>query len=148
MRTPMVENWNAPTRRISPLFADACRWGPWARPDDVDRTVRFPVSSHVDHSSTSCRTVALGLATGPDTSDSSSSASVSLFMRRLGSTWVIFSGLNQKVFEPDGHYQKIPPTAISLRTTQKPAPPICIAAGSECSMRRAVAESRSNYCSL
>ncbi|APG93307.1 MULTISPECIES: LLM class flavin-dependent oxidoreductase [Sinorhizobium] len=53
---------------------------------------------------------------------------------------ILLKGLSQKVFEHDGQYQKIPPTAISLRTVQKPIPPIWIAAGSARSMRRAYRE--------
>ncbi|RJT29094.1 LLM class flavin-dependent oxidoreductase [Mesorhizobium waimense] len=44
---------------------------------------------------------------------------------------ILLKGLNQKIFEHDGRYEKIPPTAISVRTVQKPTPPIWIAGGSE-----------------
>lgn len=53
---------------------------------------------------------------------------------------ILLKGLSQKIFEHDGQFQKIPPTAISMRTIQKPTPPIWIAAGSEHSMRRAYRE--------
>ncbi|WP_095205336.1 LLM class flavin-dependent oxidoreductase [Mesorhizobium carmichaelinearum] len=43
---------------------------------------------------------------------------------------ILLKGLNQDIFEHDGHYEKIPPTAISVRTVQKPTPPIWIAGGS------------------
>ncbi|WP_245492211.1 LLM class flavin-dependent oxidoreductase, partial [Mesorhizobium sp. M4A.F.Ca.ET.020.02.1.1] len=42
---------------------------------------------------------------------------------------IILKGLNQNVFEHDGQYEKIPPTAISVRTVQQPTPPIWIAGG-------------------
>jgi alkanesulfonate monooxygenase SsuD/methylene tetrahydromethanopterin reductase-like flavin-dependent oxidoreductase (luciferase family) len=50
---------------------------------------------------------------------------------------VLLKGLNQKIFEHDGKYAKILPTAISVRTVQKPTPPIWLAAGSARSMGRA-----------
>lgn len=53
---------------------------------------------------------------------------------------ILLKGLKQKIFEHDGTYQKIPPTAISVRTVQKPTPPIWIAAGSARSMGRAYRE--------
>jgi alkanesulfonate monooxygenase SsuD/methylene tetrahydromethanopterin reductase-like flavin-dependent oxidoreductase (luciferase family) len=53
---------------------------------------------------------------------------------------VIQKGLRQKIFEHDGKHLKIPPTAISVRTVQKPTPPIWIAAGSPRSMSRAYRE--------
>ncbi|CDX38369.1 conserved hypothetical protein [Mesorhizobium sp. SOD10] len=42
---------------------------------------------------------------------------------------ILLKGLNQNIFEHDGQYENIPPTAISVRTVQKPTPPIWIAAG-------------------
>ncbi|MET3596864.1 alkanesulfonate monooxygenase SsuD/methylene tetrahydromethanopterin reductase-like flavin-dependent oxidoreductase (luciferase family) [Mesorhizobium shonense] len=42
---------------------------------------------------------------------------------------ILQKGLNQNIFEHDGQYENIPPTAISLRTVQKPTPPIWIAGG-------------------
>ncbi|OHV64802.1 hypothetical protein LCM4577_30885 [Mesorhizobium sp. LCM 4577] len=42
---------------------------------------------------------------------------------------ILLKGLNQNIFEHDGQYENIPPTAISLRTVQKPTPPIWIACG-------------------
>lgn len=42
---------------------------------------------------------------------------------------ILQKGLNQNIFEHDGQYENIPPTAISLRTVQKPTPPIWIACG-------------------
>ncbi|GLS32023.1 Flavin-dependent oxidoreductase, luciferase family (includes alkanesulfonate monooxygenase SsuD and methylene tetrahydromethanopterin reductase) [Mesorhizobium albiziae] len=53
---------------------------------------------------------------------------------------ILLKGLNQKIFEHNGQYKKIPPTAISLRTVQKPTPPIWIAAASSRSMSRAYRE--------
>ncbi|WP_027056545.1 LLM class flavin-dependent oxidoreductase [Mesorhizobium erdmanii] len=53
---------------------------------------------------------------------------------------ILLKGLNQKVFEHNGQYEKIPLTAISLRTIQRPAPPIWIACGSARSMCRAYRE--------
>ncbi|WP_051505763.1 LLM class flavin-dependent oxidoreductase [Mesorhizobium sp. WSM2561] len=53
---------------------------------------------------------------------------------------ILLKGLNQKIFEHNGQYEKIPPTAISVRTLQKPTPPIWIAAGSARSMGRAYRE--------
>lgn len=50
---------------------------------------------------------------------------------------ILLKGLNQKVFEHQGQYETIPPTAISVKTVQKPTPPIWIAAGSARSMSRA-----------
>ncbi|RUU14016.1 LLM class flavin-dependent oxidoreductase [Mesorhizobium sp. USDA-HM6] len=42
---------------------------------------------------------------------------------------ILLKGLNQNIFEHDGQYENIPPTAISVRTVQKPTPPIWIAGG-------------------
>lgn len=53
---------------------------------------------------------------------------------------VIQKGLKQKIFEHRGKYVTIPPTAISVRTVQKPTPPIWVAAGSPRSMGRAYRE--------
>lgn len=53
---------------------------------------------------------------------------------------VIQKGLNQKIFEHSGKYLQIQPTAISVRTVQKPTPPIWVAAGSSRSMGRAYRE--------
>ncbi|WP_051442750.1 LLM class flavin-dependent oxidoreductase [Mesorhizobium sp. WSM3626] len=53
---------------------------------------------------------------------------------------ILLKGLSRKIFEHNGRYEKIPPTAISVRTLQKPTPPIWIAAGSERSMSRAYRE--------
>lgn len=53
---------------------------------------------------------------------------------------ILQKGLNQKIFEHDGKHIKIPPTAISVRTVQKPTPPIWIAAGSPRSMSRGYRE--------
>jgi alkanesulfonate monooxygenase SsuD/methylene tetrahydromethanopterin reductase-like flavin-dependent oxidoreductase (luciferase family) len=50
---------------------------------------------------------------------------------------IIQKGLKQKIFEHDGVYARIPPTAISVRTVQQPTPPIWLAAGSSRSMTRA-----------
>ncbi len=50
---------------------------------------------------------------------------------------IIQKGLKQKIFEHDGTYARIPPTAISVRTMQLPTPPMWIAAGSSRSMGRA-----------
>lgn len=43
---------------------------------------------------------------------------------------ILLKGLNQNIFEHNGQYENIPPTAISVRTVQKPIPPIWVAAGS------------------
>ncbi|MCS0462891.1 MULTISPECIES: LLM class flavin-dependent oxidoreductase [Rhizobium] len=53
---------------------------------------------------------------------------------------ILLKGLNQRIFSHNGHFTQIPPTAISVRTTQKPSPPIWIATGSTRSMRRAYRE--------
>lgn len=53
---------------------------------------------------------------------------------------IIVKGLNQKIFEHQGTHISIPPTAISVRTVQKPTPPIWLAAGSARSMGRAYRE--------
>jgi len=53
---------------------------------------------------------------------------------------IIQKGLKQKIFEHDGTYEKILPTAISVRTVQQPTPPIWLAAGSSRSMSRAYRE--------
>lgn len=53
---------------------------------------------------------------------------------------VIIKGLNQKIFEHEGDYIRVLPTAISVRTVQKPTPPIWLAAGSSRSMGRAYRE--------
>lgn len=53
---------------------------------------------------------------------------------------VILKGLNQTIFDHDGTHIRIPPTAISVRTVQKPTPPIWIAAGSPRSMGRGYRE--------
>lgn len=50
---------------------------------------------------------------------------------------IIQKGLKQKIFEHEGVYARIPPTAISVRTVQRPTPPIWLAAGSSRSMSRA-----------
>jgi alkanesulfonate monooxygenase SsuD/methylene tetrahydromethanopterin reductase-like flavin-dependent oxidoreductase (luciferase family) len=50
---------------------------------------------------------------------------------------VILKGLKQKIFEHQGTYVRIPPTAISVRAIQSPMPPIWLAAGSSRSMKRA-----------
>jgi alkanesulfonate monooxygenase SsuD/methylene tetrahydromethanopterin reductase-like flavin-dependent oxidoreductase (luciferase family) len=50
---------------------------------------------------------------------------------------IIEKGLNQKIFEHHGTFQTIPPTAIAVRTIQKPKVPIWIAAGKGPSMERA-----------
>jgi alkanesulfonate monooxygenase SsuD/methylene tetrahydromethanopterin reductase-like flavin-dependent oxidoreductase (luciferase family) len=50
---------------------------------------------------------------------------------------IIEKGLNQKIFTHDGKFHTIPPTAIAVRTIQKPKVPIWIAAGSPRSMGRA-----------
>lgn len=43
--------------------------------------------------------------------------------------YILLKGLNHNIFEHDGPYEKIPPTAISVRTVQRPAPPIWMAGG-------------------
>ncbi|AIC29940.1 luciferase-like monooxygenase protein (plasmid) [Rhizobium etli bv. mimosae str. IE4771] len=53
---------------------------------------------------------------------------------------ILVKGLNQRIFEHDGRYRKIPPTAISVRTIQKPTLPIWIATASGYSMGRAYRE--------
>ncbi|WFU13188.1 LLM class flavin-dependent oxidoreductase (plasmid) [Rhizobium sp. CB3090] len=53
---------------------------------------------------------------------------------------VVLKGLKQKIFEHDGQYIKVPPTAISVRTIQKPTPPIWIATASGYNMGRAYRE--------
>ena len=50
---------------------------------------------------------------------------------------IIQKGLTQTIFEHDGTFQKIPPTAIAVRPLQQPRPPMWIAAGSPRSMTRA-----------
>ncbi|RAZ83023.1 LLM class flavin-dependent oxidoreductase [Mesorhizobium hawassense] len=50
---------------------------------------------------------------------------------------ILLKGLHRKIFEHEGRYLKVPPTAISMRSFQKPQPPIWIATGSAHSMRRA-----------
>ncbi|MCW1750259.1 MULTISPECIES: LLM class flavin-dependent oxidoreductase [Rhizobium] len=50
---------------------------------------------------------------------------------------IILKGLDQEIFEHDGRQLKIPSTAISVRTVQKPRPPIWVAAASPPSMSRA-----------
>ncbi|ESX43557.1 LLM class flavin-dependent oxidoreductase [Mesorhizobium sp. C416B] len=42
---------------------------------------------------------------------------------------ILLKGLNQNIFEHDGQCEKIPPTAISVRTVQRPTPPIWMAGG-------------------
>jgi alkanesulfonate monooxygenase SsuD/methylene tetrahydromethanopterin reductase-like flavin-dependent oxidoreductase (luciferase family) len=53
---------------------------------------------------------------------------------------ILLKGLKHKIFEHKGNYLQLPSTAISVRTVQKPTPPIWIAAGSERSMSRAYRE--------
>jgi alkanesulfonate monooxygenase SsuD/methylene tetrahydromethanopterin reductase-like flavin-dependent oxidoreductase (luciferase family) len=53
---------------------------------------------------------------------------------------IIQKGLRGGIFEHDGTHLHIPPTAISIRTVQQPAPPIWLAAGSSRSMGRAFRE--------
>lgn len=53
---------------------------------------------------------------------------------------IIQKGLRKRIFSHSGSHLTIPPTAISVRTVQKPTPPIWLAAGSERSMRRAFRE--------
>lgn len=50
---------------------------------------------------------------------------------------IIMKGLKQTIFEHQGVHLRVPPTAISVRTVQRPTPPIWLAAGSSRSMRRA-----------
>lgn len=50
---------------------------------------------------------------------------------------IIEKGLDQKIFEHQGKFHNIPPTAIAVRTVQKPKVPIWIAAGKGPSMERA-----------
>jgi len=50
---------------------------------------------------------------------------------------IIQKGLKQKIFEHQGTYARIPPTAISIRPVQRPTPPMWLAAGSSRSMGRA-----------
>lgn len=50
---------------------------------------------------------------------------------------IIQKGLKQTIFEHEGTYARIAPTAISVRTVQRPTPPIWLAAGSSRSMGRA-----------
>jgi alkanesulfonate monooxygenase SsuD/methylene tetrahydromethanopterin reductase-like flavin-dependent oxidoreductase (luciferase family) len=50
---------------------------------------------------------------------------------------IIEKGLNQKIFTHEGKFHQIPPTAIAVRTIQKPRVPIWLAAGSPRSMGRA-----------
>ncbi|AID34777.1 MULTISPECIES: LLM class flavin-dependent oxidoreductase [Mesorhizobium] len=52
---------------------------------------------------------------------------------------ILLKGLNQNIFEHDGHYEKIPPTAISVPTVQRPTPPIWMAGG-PARMKRAYRE--------
>ncbi|WP_105375004.1 LLM class flavin-dependent oxidoreductase [Neorhizobium huautlense] len=53
---------------------------------------------------------------------------------------ILVKGLNQRIFEHDGRYKKIPPTAISVHTVQRPTLPIWIATASGYSMGRAYRE--------
>ena len=53
---------------------------------------------------------------------------------------IIQKGLKQKIFDHDGAFQTIPPTAIATRPVQKPGPRIWLAAGSARSMARAYRE--------
>jgi len=53
---------------------------------------------------------------------------------------IIQKGLRERIFSHSGPHLTIPPTAISVRTVQKPTPPIWLAAGSAWSMRRAFRE--------
>lgn len=67
---------------------------------------------------------------------------------KLGQAPAIFSdyldilqkGLRQQIFTHDGPAGSIPPTAISIRTVQQPAPPIWLAAGRGHTMIRAFRE--------
>jgi alkanesulfonate monooxygenase SsuD/methylene tetrahydromethanopterin reductase-like flavin-dependent oxidoreductase (luciferase family) len=53
---------------------------------------------------------------------------------------IIQKGLRERIFSHDGPHLTIPSTAISVRTVQRPSPPIWLAAGSARSMRRAYSE--------
>ncbi|MDK1493560.1 LLM class flavin-dependent oxidoreductase [Sinorhizobium sp. 7-81] len=53
---------------------------------------------------------------------------------------ILLKGLNDKIFSHSGHNIQIPPTAISVRTLQKPTPPIWIATASSRSVARAYRE--------
>ncbi|MBB4188708.1 alkanesulfonate monooxygenase SsuD/methylene tetrahydromethanopterin reductase-like flavin-dependent oxidoreductase (luciferase family) [Sinorhizobium terangae] len=53
---------------------------------------------------------------------------------------ILLKGLKQKIFSHSGHYMRIPPTAISVRTLQKPTPPIWIATASPKTVARAFRE--------
>ena len=53
---------------------------------------------------------------------------------------IIVKGLNQTIFEHEGTFARIPATAISVRSVQRPTPPIWLAAGSARSMGRAYRE--------
>ncbi len=50
---------------------------------------------------------------------------------------ILLKGLKQKIFTHSGRYMQIPPTAISVRTLQKPTPPIWIATASSKTVARA-----------
>lgn len=53
---------------------------------------------------------------------------------------IIQKGLRERIFSHSGRHLTIPPTAISVRTVQRPTPPIWLAAGSVRSMGRAFRE--------
>ncbi|PJR10781.1 LLM class flavin-dependent oxidoreductase [Sinorhizobium meliloti] len=53
---------------------------------------------------------------------------------------ILLKGLKQTIFSHSGHYTQIPPTAISVRTLQKPTPPIWIATASSKTISRAYRE--------
>jgi alkanesulfonate monooxygenase SsuD/methylene tetrahydromethanopterin reductase-like flavin-dependent oxidoreductase (luciferase family) len=53
---------------------------------------------------------------------------------------ILQKGLKQTIYEHQGQYRQIPPTAISVRSVQQPNPPIYLAAGSTRSMTRAYRE--------
>ncbi len=53
---------------------------------------------------------------------------------------VLQKGLRERIFDFDGQFLRVPPTAISVRSVQSPTPPIWLAAGSTRSMGRAMRE--------
>lgn len=53
---------------------------------------------------------------------------------------IIPKGLNQKIFEYDGKFLKVPPSSIAVRCVQDPMPPIWVTSGNPVALSRGVRE--------
>lgn len=58
---------------------------------------------------------------------------------------IINLGLTQKIFEYDGQFLKMPPSAIAVRCVQEPMPPVWITSGNPASLARGVRENKNLF---